>query len=85
MQSLFWLAVFLIGGLTLAYRRVDLRTATIATGITLALYTLIGAGGFLWLSLLWILFAGMVALNVDDLRRDGLLSDVASACAVAVG
>jgi acyl-CoA dehydrogenase len=69
-QSIFWLAVFLIGGLTLAYRRVDLRSATIATGAALVLYTVMGSGGFLWLCLLWLLFAGMVALNIDDLRRD---------------
>ena len=70
MQSIFWLAVFVIGGLTLAYRRVDLRTTTIVVGITLGLYTLMGDGGFIWVMLLWLTFAGLVALNLDELRRE---------------
>jgi acyl-CoA dehydrogenase len=69
-QSIFWLTVFLGGAIALAYRRVDLRTATIATGIALGLYTLAGGGGFLWTTLLWLMFAGLVCLNIPDLRRD---------------
>ena len=70
MGTLFWLVVFVGGGVTLAYRRVDLKTSTIAAGIALALYSIFGSGGFLWMLILWLLFAGLVLLNIEDLRRD---------------
>jgi acyl-CoA dehydrogenase len=68
--TLFWLILFVGGGLTLAYRRIPLGTSTLAAGGALVAYTLFGDGGALWLLLLWALFAGLVALNLTDLRRD---------------
>jgi acyl-CoA dehydrogenase len=56
--------------LALAYRRVGLRQATIATGVALAAYTMFGDGAFVWLTLLWIGFAGLAALNLPEVRRD---------------
>ncbi len=70
MTSIFWFLLFVVGGLTLAYRRVSLGSATAATGIALAAYTVIGGPPVIWGLILWILFAGMVALNITDLRRD---------------
>lgn len=67
---IFWLALFFAGGLALAYQRTDLRTSTMFTGGALIAYTILGNGGFLWMLILWALFAGMVALNLEDLRRD---------------
>ena len=58
--SLFWLLLFVGGGLYLAYQRIDLRTATIATGIGLAAYTVLGDGAWWWLILLWAAFGLLV-------------------------
>ncbi|MGH8495445.1 MAG: acyl-CoA dehydrogenase [Gammaproteobacteria bacterium] len=69
-ESLFWLALFLGGIIALAYHRVDYKTSTIAIGIALVAYTIFGDGNFFWLLLLWLVFAGLAALNFEDLRRD---------------
>lgn len=70
MVGLLWFLVFAGGGIYLAYHRVNLRTATIATGIALLAYTIFGSGGFLWLLVLWLLFGGMAVLNLRDFRRE---------------
>ena len=67
--SLFWLLLFVGGGIYLAYQRIDLRTSTVATGVALLAYTIFGDGSALWLLLLWLGFAAMVVPNLDDLRR----------------
>jgi acyl-CoA dehydrogenase len=68
--SLFWFLLFVGGGIALAYNRVDLRTSTIATGIALLAYSMIGAGGFFWLLILWLLFGVMVLPNLTEFRRE---------------
>ncbi len=68
MVTLFWFLLFFGGAITLAYHRIDLRRATIYTGIAVLAYLLFGAGGWLLKPLLLIIFAGMVVLNIDDLR-----------------
>ena len=70
MDTLFWLIVFVGGGITLAYRRTDLRTCSIAAAVALVLYTFFGADGFLWKLLLWLLFAAFASLQFEDFRRD---------------
>lgn len=70
LASVLWLLLFVGGGLYLAYQRIDLRTSTFLTGVALAAYTVFGDGGFFWLLLLWILFAGMVLPNLVDFRRE---------------
>ena len=77
--AIFWLTLFVGGALALAYHRVDLRGATIATGAALAAYTLLGGGGFLWLLLLWSGFAAMLALNHDEFRRERLVKPMLEA------
>jgi len=67
-MTLFWLLLFVGGALYLAYQRVSLATATIAIGVALLAYTLLGSGSTFWLALLWFAFAAVVALNVDALR-----------------
>ncbi len=74
--GLFWFLLFFGGAIALAYHRVDLRTSTMAAGVALVLYTFLGDGHFLWLLLLWVLFAGMVALNFEDLRRQRITRPV---------
>ena len=68
--SLLWLLLFVGGGIFLAYQRIDLRTSTIAAGIALAAYTVLGEGHWLWLLLLWAAFAVMVLPNIIELRRE---------------
>ena len=70
MSSFLWLVLFVGGALALAYRRVSLRQATIVTGIALAAYTMVGDGAFIWLTLLWVGFAGLAALNLPNIRKD---------------
>ena len=68
--GLFWFALFVGGGLYLAYSRVGLFASTLAVGGALGAYTLFGSGHILWLALLWLGFAGMVVLNFENFRRE---------------
>jgi acyl-CoA dehydrogenase len=68
--TVFWFLLFVGGALFLAYRRVDLRTSTVAAGLALVAYTLFGFGSWWWILLLWIAFAAFFALNLVDLRRE---------------
>ncbi|HLF11960.1 MAG TPA: acyl-CoA dehydrogenase, partial [Gammaproteobacteria bacterium] len=72
METLFWLVLLISAPTALAYRRTDLRTATAILAGLLIAYTLFGDGGLLWALLLWLVFAGLLALNVESLRRDHL-------------
>jgi acyl-CoA dehydrogenase len=68
--SIIWLAAFIAIALALAYRRVDLTTSTIVLGFSLLTYSLFGTGHWLWMLLLWIGFAGLIALNMPNVRRE---------------
>lgn len=68
MSSVLWVALFIVGGLVLAYQRVSLRVATAIYGIALLAYTWGGDGSFIWLIVLWAVLAGLVLLNLDSLR-----------------
>jgi len=70
LASLFWLLLFVGGGIYLAYQRIDLRTSTIATGVALLAYTIFGEGHPLWLLLLWLAFGAMIVPNLVELRRE---------------
>lgn len=72
MSSIFWFIVLAAAPVTVAYRRLDLRTSTIVLGVVLLIYTIIGAEGVLWPLFLWLLFAAVAALNLVDLRREHL-------------
>lgn len=70
---LYWLVLTLLlfgVGAALAYRREELRSSTLIIGVALFIYGLISGSWLLWLALLWLGFAGMVALNFDDFRRE---------------
>jgi acyl-CoA dehydrogenase len=69
-STLFWFLLFFGGALALAYQRVSLGRSTAIMGGILVAYTIFGSGGFLWTLLLWVLFAGLVALNLTDFRRE---------------
>src|SRR6056297_949882 len=69
-STLFWFLLFFGGAIALAYQRVSLGRSTALAGAALLAYTAFGDGGVVWTLLLWVLFAGMVALNLTDLRRE---------------
>ena len=68
-SALIWLLLFLAALIAIAYKKPDLQTGTIGTGVALAIYTAFGTGPGWWFLLFWIGFAGMVALNFEDFRR----------------
>ncbi len=70
--SLFWLLLFAGGALFLAYQRIDLRTSTIAAGAALVAYTIFGGWSWWWLLILYALYAPLVVLNMDEIRREKL-------------
>ncbi len=70
MESVFWFVAFVALGLTLAYRRVDLRTSSLTMGVLLLVYTALGDAGFLWKLILWLVFVAVGVLNFEELRRE---------------
>jgi acyl-CoA dehydrogenase len=70
METVVWLVLLLGVPITLAYRRMDLRTSTAVLGVLLSVYTILGDGSTFWKLILWVLFAGLVFLNIENLRRD---------------
>jgi acyl-CoA dehydrogenase len=72
MGTLIWLVLLVGTLLTLAYRRTDLRTATVVLGALLVAYLLFGSGGFLWNVLLIALFLAVALANVEQIRRDNV-------------
>jgi len=66
----FWLILFLVLVIALLYQGATLRNSTLALGVFLVVYSLLGDGGALWTLVLWILLAGIACLNLEDLRRD---------------
>ena len=68
--SLLWLLLFVGGGIFLAYRRIDLRTSTIATAIVLLAYWIFGDGSLIWKLVLTVVFGLMIIPNLIDVRRE---------------
>ncbi|MEI2419896.1 hypothetical protein V6O07_06460, partial [Arthrospira platensis SPKY2] len=71
MSTLFWFVLFFGGAVALAYQRVPLGRATAITGGAVLLYLVFG-GSWPVKLLLLALLAGLVALNMTDLRRERL-------------
>jgi acyl-CoA dehydrogenase len=69
LATLFWFLLFPVVAVTLAYRRESLKRSTLVMGGLLLAYTLFGNAGGFWLSLLWLLFLGLLSLNFEDFRR----------------
>jgi len=65
---LLWFLLFVGGALYLAYHRVSLRTATVAAGVALFAYSLMGNGSLPWLIALWAALIAVALLNVGALR-----------------
>ncbi len=70
-MTLFWLLLFIGGAFFLAYRRIDLRTSTIATGAAALAYTVMN--GWSWgLPFVWAAFGLMIVPNIITFRREKL-------------
>jgi acyl-CoA dehydrogenase len=67
---LFWTLALAGIALSLAYRRVDLRTSTVTLGLALVAYAALAGSHWLWLLLLVALWGGMAVLNIGELRRE---------------
>jgi acyl-CoA dehydrogenase len=67
---LFWTLALAAVALTLAYRRVDLRTSTVTLALALLAYIALADANWLWIVLLLALWAALAALNVSELRRE---------------
>jgi acyl-CoA dehydrogenase len=67
---LFWTAALAGIALTLAYRRVDLRTATVVLALSLVAYVALADPHWAWMLVLVALWVGMALLNIGDLRRE---------------
>ena len=67
--GLFWFLLFFGGGVFLAYQRIDLRTSTVAAGIAIAAYVLLG-NSLLAKILLIAAFGVMIMFNLIDFRRE---------------
>jgi acyl-CoA dehydrogenase len=65
-----WLLLFVGGGIFLAYQRIDLRTSTVAAGIAVLAYWILGDGSILWKIVLTLLFGLMVVPNLIEVRRE---------------
>jgi acyl-CoA dehydrogenase len=70
METLVWLVLFLAVPIALAYRRTDLVASTLILCALLLIYTLVGGGGVLWKTGLWIVFAAFASLNAEPWRRE---------------
>lgn len=68
MTFLFWLIVLLGVPVALAYRRMDLRTSTIVVGAVLVLFTIM-TDALLPKLVVWLLFAGLLLINLEEQRR----------------
>jgi acyl-CoA dehydrogenase len=64
-----WLLILIVAPLTLVYRRTDLNTATLILGLALLAYSWLGDGGVVLLTILWVPFAVLLALNIKEWRR----------------
>ncbi|MEL7374986.1 MAG: acyl-CoA dehydrogenase family protein, partial [Pseudomonadota bacterium] len=68
--GLFWFLLIVGGALALAYKRVDLKTATIASAAGVLAYQIFGDGYGIVMLALWVIVGIMAALNLTEFRRD---------------
>jgi len=72
-ETSFWLLVIIGTGITVAYRRIDLKTSTAALGVALIGYSFF-SDDVLLPAILWLLFVPLALLNVESLRRNHVSS-----------
>jgi acyl-CoA dehydrogenase len=71
-----WILVFFTTLVVLCYKAVELRTATIAIGVVLLVFTVFGDPGNILLAIYWVMFALLVSLNIPEIRRNYLSSQI---------
>ena len=70
LSFIIWALLAITVVVVLSYRSTELRTSTATIGLLLFAYTVIGDPGNIYLSILWILFAILVSLNIPEIRRN---------------
>ena len=70
MNFLFWLVVLIAVPVWVAYRRFELSQATLILGALLLVFSMFSGAPLPLLLLFWLLFAGLAALNLTELRRE---------------
>ena len=73
---IFWTLVFFTTLVVLCYRAVELRTATIAIGVVLLIFTIFGDPGNIFLAIYWVMFALLVSFNIPEIRRNYVSSQI---------
>lgn len=70
MSTFLWIVSFFAATMYPAYKRFNLKNATIMVGAWILLYTLFGEGGALWKFILLAGFAALAVLNLKSFRQD---------------
>ncbi|SVD17198.1 uncharacterized protein METZ01_LOCUS370052, partial [marine metagenome] len=76
LSFIFWTLVFFTTLVVLCYKAVELRTATIAAGVILLAYTILGDPGNIFLAIDWVMFALLVSFNIPEVRRNYVSSQI---------
>ena len=70
LSFVFWFLITTTTIVVLAYRSIALRESTIALGVLLISYTIIGDPAGFSLLLLWVTFALLLSLNIPEIRQN---------------
>ena len=70
LSFVFWFLITITTIVVLAYRSIALRESTIALGVLLISYTIIGDPAGFYLLLLWVTFALLLSLNIPEIRQN---------------
>ena len=70
LSFVFWFLITITTIVVLAYRSIALRESTIALGVLLISYTIIGDPVGFYLLLLWVTFALLLSLNIPEIRQN---------------
>jgi acyl-CoA dehydrogenase len=69
MSGLTVFIIYVVGVVTLAYRRASLKTAAIASSLLFLIYLIFGSGSWFWLTVLLLISADLWLSSIDNFRR----------------
>ena len=73
---IFWFVIILATLIVLAYRSVELRVTSLVLGAILISYSISSDSIVFYKYLLWVLFIGLLALNIPEIRRNYISSRI---------
>ena len=73
---IFWFVIILATLIVLAYRSVELRVTSLVLGAILISYSISSDSIVIYKYLLWVLFIGLLALNIPEIRRNYISSRI---------